>query len=60
MTLTDGTVLPGRHDGMGAFDGPDGTVMLVRNHEVNNPRPAVRPGHAVRRRWPAAARRPSR
>lgn len=37
VTLDDGTVLPGRHDGMGAFDGPAGTVTLIRNHEVNNP-----------------------
>ena len=37
VTLNDGTVLPGRHDGMGAFKGPGGTVILVRNHEVNNP-----------------------
>ena len=37
VVLTDGTVLPGRHDGMGAFPGPDGTVVLVRNHEINNP-----------------------
>jgi hypothetical protein len=35
--LTDGTALPGNHDGMGAFPGPDGTVVLVRNHEINNP-----------------------
>ena len=40
VTLTDGTALPGRHDGMGAFDGPRHTVLLVRNHEVNNPGPA--------------------
>ncbi|MCP3786962.1 PhoX family protein [Micromonospora sp. A3M-1-15] len=40
VTLDDGTRLPGRHDGMGAFRGPDGTVRLVRNHEVNNPGPA--------------------
>ena len=38
MTLTDGTALPGRHDGMGAFKGPGGTVLLVRNHEVNGAR----------------------
>jgi uncharacterized protein len=44
VTLTDGTVLPGRHDGMGAFKGPGGTVVLVRNHEINNPRPAFGPG----------------
>ena len=35
VVLHDGTVLPGRHDGMGAFDGPKGTARLVRNHEVN-------------------------
>ena len=37
VVLNDTTVLPGRHDGMGAFKGPDGTVILVRNHEVNSP-----------------------
>ncbi|PZF98926.1 PhoX family protein [Micromonospora deserti] len=40
VVLDDGTRLPGRHDGMGAFRGPGGTVRLVRNHEVNNPGPA--------------------
>ena len=44
VTLPDGTPLPGRHDGMGAFDGPKGSVILVRNHEVNNPGPAFGPG----------------
>ncbi|EAP98287.1 hypothetical protein JNB_15023 [Janibacter sp. HTCC2649] len=34
ITLDDGTVLPGRHDGMAAFAGPDGNVTLIRNHEV--------------------------
>lgn len=34
-TLTDGAPIPGRHDGMAAFDGKDGHVVLVRNHEVN-------------------------
>ena len=34
MILEDGTVLPGRHDGMGAFPAPDGNVWLVRNHEI--------------------------
>ena len=32
--LDDGTRLPGRHDGMAAFPGPDGNVWLVRNHEI--------------------------
>jgi uncharacterized protein len=40
VTLDDGTRLPGRHDGMGAFRGPNGNVVLVRNHEINNPGPA--------------------
>lgn len=35
--LGDGTVIPGRHDGMAAFAGPNGTYTLVRNHEVNGP-----------------------
>ena len=35
VVLDDGTELPGRHDGMGAFDGSGDTVILVRNHEVN-------------------------
>jgi uncharacterized protein len=34
VILTDGTTLPGRHDGMAAFAGPNGNVVLVRNHEV--------------------------
>jgi secreted PhoX family phosphatase len=33
----DGTVMPGRHDGMGAFAGSDGGVVLIRNHEINGP-----------------------
>jgi secreted PhoX family phosphatase len=37
VVLDDGTVLPGRHDGMAAFDGDDGHVILIRNHELNNP-----------------------
>ena len=36
VVLDDGTSLPGRHDGMGAFPGPDGNFLLVRNHEVTN------------------------
>ncbi len=35
-TLDDGSKLPGRHDGMAAFDGPGRRlVTLVRNHEEN-------------------------
>jgi secreted PhoX family phosphatase len=46
-TLHDGSVLPGRHDGMAAFRGRRGTTVLVRNHElntnINDPRPANEP-----------------
>ncbi|QZY29656.1 PhoX family protein [Nocardioides coralli] len=44
VTLTDGTSLPGFHDGMAAFDGPGKTVLLVRNHEVNKPQDHFGPG----------------
>jgi secreted PhoX family phosphatase len=46
VVLDDGTRLPGRHDGMGAFSGPNGNVILVRNHEVTNSpnTPAFGPG----------------
>ncbi len=44
VTLDDGTILPGRHDGMAAFPGPRGTIRLVRNHEVNGPGAAFGPG----------------
>jgi uncharacterized protein len=37
VVLDDGTALPGRHDGMAAFDHPAGHVVLVRNHEINAP-----------------------
>ena len=39
--LADGSVLPGRHDGMAAFAGPNGTTVLVRNHEINAPGPLL-------------------
>ena len=29
-------LVPRNHDGMGAFEGPDGTVRLIRNHENRN------------------------
>ena len=31
-----GLVVPRSHDGMAAFEGPRGTVRLIRNHEVRN------------------------
>jgi len=44
VVLDDGTELPGRHDGMGAFRGPDGTTVLVRNHELNGSGEPFGPG----------------
>jgi secreted PhoX family phosphatase len=37
VTLDDGTLLPGRHDGMAAFGDVRRHITLVRNHEVNGP-----------------------
>jgi secreted PhoX family phosphatase len=33
-TFGNGLLVPSRHDGMAAFDGPGHTVRLIRNHEV--------------------------
>ena len=44
ITLDDGTILPGRHDGMAVFSGPNGNLVLVRNHEVNGPGTPFGPG----------------
>ncbi len=35
VELDDGALLPGRHDGMAAFEGTISPVTLVRNHEEN-------------------------
>ncbi|MEO1059943.1 MAG: alkaline phosphatase PhoX [Actinomycetota bacterium] len=35
--LKDGTTIPGRHDGMAAFDAGRGRTILVRNQEINGP-----------------------
>ena len=48
VTLEDGTRLPGRHDGMGAFQTGDRSVTLVRNHEVSSSKGAFGPGSAPR------------
>ena len=32
--MDDGFLVPGTHDGMAAFPGPDGKTVLVRNHEL--------------------------
>lgn len=33
-TMSDGHLVPGYHDGMGCFQGPNGELILVRNHEI--------------------------
>lgn len=48
ITLADGTSLPGRHDGMGAFADAGGPVTLVRNHEVNSSGGSFGPASAPR------------
>ncbi|MEM7228849.1 MAG: alkaline phosphatase PhoX [Planctomycetota bacterium] len=37
--MDDGLYVPALHDGMGAFPGPNGTTILVRNHEVGAAKP---------------------
>ncbi len=34
--MDDGLLVPGLPDGMAAFAGPDGTTLVVRNHEMEN------------------------
>jgi uncharacterized protein len=34
--MNDGLLVPGMHDGMAAFPGPGGRVLLVRNHELES------------------------
>lgn len=32
--MSDGLLVPDKHDGMGCFEGPQGEIILVRNHEI--------------------------
>ncbi len=34
QAMSDGLRVPGQFDGMGAFPGPQGTTILIRNHEL--------------------------
>ena len=34
--MDDGFLVPGMHDGMAAFAGPNGKTILVRNHELTS------------------------
>ncbi len=35
VTMSDGVLTPGDHDGMAAFEGRGGNTILVRNHELS-------------------------
>lgn len=35
QTMSDGSLVPGDHDGMAAFPGPRNSTILVRNHELS-------------------------
>ncbi len=52
VVLRDGTKLPGYHDGMGSFQGANGNVILVRNHEVGGPGKPFGPGTPYDRNAP--------
>ncbi|WP_415953693.1 alkaline phosphatase PhoX [Streptomyces sp. KLOTTS4A1] len=45
--LSDGSTVPGNHDGMAAFRGRRGTSVLVRNHELNGSGTAFGPADTV-------------
>ena len=47
--MSDGLLVPTRHDGMAAFPGDDGTIRLVCNHELMPDWAEVRP---FQERWP--------
>ena len=32
--MSDGFIVPSYFDGMGVFEGPEGTVIILRNHEI--------------------------
>jgi len=36
QAMSDGSLVPGDHDGMACFQGARGTLVLVRNHELSN------------------------
>jgi secreted PhoX family phosphatase len=46
--LSNGELVPARHDGMAAYSGLAGMTVLVRNHELEpGHKPAVDPGHTL-------------
>jgi hypothetical protein len=46
--MDDGFVVPGAHDGMATFEGPDGQTLIVRNHELSPNDPLGGPFGATR------------
>ncbi|MDH5455055.1 MAG: PhoX family protein [Gammaproteobacteria bacterium] len=48
--MSDGLQVPGKHDGMAAFDGADGRIRLVCNHEI---RPEDTGSNSLRKRFSA-------
>lgn len=48
--MSDGHTVPDYHDGMGCFEGPTATTVLVRNHEIStyfpSDPPSPAPAHA--------------
>ncbi|GHC12282.1 alkaline phosphatase PhoX [Cerasicoccus arenae] len=51
QTMADGLLSPGRQDGMAAFPGPDGRVILIRNHENEYPWRAMGPFGLLNERY---------
>lgn len=45
--MSDGSPVPGRHDGMAAFAGDQGQIILVRNHELSPDKSVAEQGPAV-------------
>jgi len=46
--LSNGELVPARHDGMAAFPGMPGITVLVRNHELEpQHKPVLAPGHTM-------------
>lgn len=52
--MSDGFAVPPRPDGMACFAGPDGALVLLRNHEI----PTGLRARAIGRRWPSVAYHP--
>lgn len=40
-TMSDGLLVPGMHDGMATFRGPNGRTLIVRNHEITPDRTEI-------------------